>query len=128
MELSPIQSIEVADGTYALRDDTNMLRPAALAPTVRESFNIEGGTRLTGLTGLGAGISQLSGFGYVAWGTGSRQGECIIAVRGTHPTSAFDWLTNARMGGIVGPRGYVVHNSDGVTQGADRRTASGAPG
>jgi pimeloyl-ACP methyl ester carboxylesterase len=68
------------------------------------------GARLTGVTGLGIkAAQQTTGFGYVAWGSNARQGECLISVRGTFKTSACDWITNARMAGVRGPSGYTVH-------------------
>jgi triacylglycerol lipase len=107
-ELSPIQAAEIADSTYQVRLNTNMRFAEAAAPTAREAFDILGSTRLTGTTGMGV-VEQQTGFGFVAWGQRGRQGECVIAVRGTYPTSGYDWLTNLRMGGIAGPSGYMVH-------------------
>lgn len=106
-ELSPIQVAEVATSTYILRLSQDMGAAEDAAPSISQAFDIPAGTRLTGVTGIG--IQKRMGFGFTAWGTGRRQGEYLIAVRGTHPTSAYDWLSNIRIGGITGPSGYVVH-------------------
>ena len=109
-ELSPAQAAEIADSAYALRLSTEMLDAAIAAPTARDAFDLVHGTRLTGSTGLGNSvIQQRTGFGYVARGKNSRQGECLISVRGTFKTSACDWLTNLRMAGVSGPSGFTVH-------------------
>jgi triacylglycerol lipase len=110
MELSPADSAEIANSAYTLRDSTDMRRMAAAAPRTRHAFDLPHAIRLTGTTGLGAApLQKTTGFGYVAWGHGARQGECLISVRGTFLTSACDWMTNARMGGVRGPSGYCVH-------------------
>lgn len=108
-ELSPAQAGEIAESVYALRLSRDMIDAANTAPVAREVFDMVHGTCLTGSTGLGPVVSQTTGLGYVAWGKGARQGECLISVRGTFKTSAYDWLTNVRMGGIIGPSGYIVH-------------------
>lgn len=110
VELSPGESAEIANSAYALRLSTDMLDAATAAPRAREVFDMRAGVRLTGLTGLGAAaLQQRTGFGYVAFGKGSRKGECLVSVRGTFKTSACDWITNARMAGVRGPSGFSVH-------------------
>ncbi|GLQ99215.1 lipase family protein [Dyella mobilis] len=108
-ELSPAQVGEVAESVYALRLSRDVIDVANSAPGTREIFDLLRSSCLTGVTGLGGPIQQTTGFGYVAWGKGGRQGECLIAVRGTFKTSAYDWLTNIRMGGVIGPSGFLVH-------------------
>ena len=108
-ELSPTQVAEIADSVYALRLSREMIDAATMAPVTREIFDLLHGTCLTGETGLGGPIQQTTGFGYVVWGKGARQGECLISVRGTYKTSAYDWLTNLRFAGVIGPSGYIVH-------------------
>jgi len=109
-DLSPAQAAEVADSAYALRLSTEMIDAATAAPAVREAFDLLGGTRLTGSTGLGSSpIQQRTGFGYVAYGKNARQHERLVSIRGTFKTSAYDWLSNLRMGGVTGPSGYTVH-------------------
>lgn len=110
MNLSPVQAAEIADSAYALRLSSEMLDAALAAPTAREDFDLVGGTRLIGSTGLGNSVIQRrTGFGYVAAGKNARKHECLVSVRGTFKTSAHDWLSNIRMGGVVGPSGYTVH-------------------
>lgn len=109
-DLLPKQAAEIADSAYALRLSTDMVDVATTAPTVREAFDLLGGTRLTGSTGLGSSpVSQRTGFGYVARGRNARERECLVSIRGTFKTSAYDWLSNLRMGGVTGPSGYTVH-------------------
>lgn len=45
----------------------------------------------------------------MAAGKNGRRHEYLVSVRGTFKTSAHDWLSNIRMGGVVGPSGYTVH-------------------
>ena len=111
MELAPADSAEIANSAYALRDSTDMRRMAAAAPLARHAFGLPEATRLTGTTGLGvAPLQKNTGFGYIAWGKGARQGECLVSIRGTFLTSGCDWMTNARIGGVAGPSGYCVHS------------------
>ncbi|GLQ87410.1 lipase family protein [Dyella flagellata] len=105
MELSPTQVGEIATSTYELRTSKDMRSAWLVAPSARESFDIMGGARLAGTTGTIA--QQHSGFGFVAWGQGGREGECLVAVRGT--ATGYDWLTNLRFAGVIGPSGYLVH-------------------
>jgi hypothetical protein len=106
-ELSPTQAAEIAGSTYLMRLSSDLRVARDAIPSAREDFDVPGGARLTGVTG--AVVQKGSGFGYVAWGKGARQNECLIAVRGTFVASPHDWLTNARMGGIKGPSGHLVH-------------------
>jgi len=108
MELSPRQAAEAANSTYALRLSADMLNAAVGAPAIRDTFDIMGGTRLQGTSGMGP-VSRQTGFGYVAQGTGPRAGEVLIAIRGTEKTSAHDWMTNMRISGTTGPSGHTVH-------------------
>lgn len=110
MELSPADSAEIASSAYTLRDSADMRRMAAAAPLTRHVFRLPDATRLTGTTGLGAPLNRTTGFGYVAWGEGARQGECLVSIRGTFMRSACDWMTNARLGGVEGPSGFCVHS------------------
>lgn len=55
-------------------------------------------------------IDLLSGFGFVAHGTGSRANELVLVTRGTNfQYNKFDLATNANIGYGIGPRGNVVH-------------------
>ncbi|MEQ9107631.1 MAG: lipase family protein [Limnobacter sp.] len=64
---------------------------------------------LAGRSGL-FNIDLLSGFGFVAHGTGSRANELVLVTRGTNfAHNKFDLGTNANIGYGIGPRGNVVH-------------------
>jgi hypothetical protein len=108
MTLTPQQAAQAASSVYQLRLSDDMLNAAVGAPAVQPEFDIMGGSRLVGTTGAGP-ISRDTGFAYVANGTGNKQGEILISIRGTEKTSGHDWLTNARMAGTPGPSGYPVH-------------------
>lgn len=55
-------------------------------------------------------INLLSGFGFVAEGVAGRQGELILATRGTNfEHNKFDLATDANIGYAIGPRGNLVH-------------------
>ncbi|MDX1670604.1 MAG: hypothetical protein R3194_14365, partial [Limnobacter sp.] len=55
-------------------------------------------------------VNQLTGFGFVAQGTGARKGELVLATRGTNfETNKFDLATDANIGYGIGPGGHVVH-------------------
>jgi triacylglycerol lipase len=106
--LSPKVVASTADSAYALTNSADMRLVTAAAGEARQQFDIVNGRHFTGVSGVGApGASSRSNFGYLAFGTGSRQGECLISVRGTATTH--DWLTNLHMSGSRGPSGYTVH-------------------
>ncbi|HEX4917837.1 MAG TPA: lipase family protein [Limnobacter sp.] len=64
---------------------------------------------LTARSGL-FNVKQLSGFGFVAEGVGSRAGELVLVTRGTNfEGNKFDLGTNANCGIAFGPRGNPVH-------------------
>lgn len=69
----------------------------------------EGFGTLAGRSGL-FNIDLLSGFGFVAHGTGSRANELVLVTRGTNfQHNKFDLATNANIGYGIGPRGNVFH-------------------
>jgi triacylglycerol lipase len=69
----------------------------------------DGFTTLAGRSGL-FNIDLLSGFGFVAHGTGSRSNELVLVTRGTNfEHNKFDLGTNANIGYGTGPRGNLVH-------------------
>lgn len=108
MELSPRQAAQAANSAYDVRLADNMLMAAAGATDVRGGFDIVGGTRLMGTSGMGV-VSRETGFGYVAEGRGSRANEVLITLRGTEFSSGHDWLTNFQIAGARGPAGHTVH-------------------
>ncbi len=131
MELTPRQAAEAANSTYALRLSPDMINAAVGAPAIREDFDIMGGARLQGTSGMGP-LSRSTGFGYIARGCGARSAELLIAIRGTEKTSAHDWLTNLRMAGAAGPSGYTVHAgfmklASGIVRQVDAQLGSSNP-
>ena len=48
-----MQAAQAANSTYALRLSSDMLNAAVGAPAIRDGFDIMGGSRLTGTTGMG---------------------------------------------------------------------------
>lgn len=55
-------------------------------------------------------IELLSGFGFIARGTGCRANELVLVTRGTNfEHNKFDLATNANIGYGIGPRGHVFH-------------------
>jgi hypothetical protein len=98
--LTPNEAANLADKVYLVKNemDWNLI---AKDPNL-VSFN-QNQTRAIGKSGWGAS----SGFAYMANGTGSRQGESLVAIRGT--ASLADALTDARMSFARSPSGHVVH-------------------
>ena len=105
--LSPQQAAAIASGVYQLRLDT--LESVALFGKdplgIKGLFGMEGASRFTGTSG--AMFRPLSGFGYIAAGTGALAGDLLIATRGT--ATGFDWLTDFNVGLQKGPGGEWVH-------------------
>ncbi|MDX1656734.1 MAG: lipase family protein [Candidatus Competibacteraceae bacterium] len=106
--LSPKQAAEIARGVYAVRREADLesayRRGGGLG--IQDLFTIEGASRFTGTSGSMIGGCR-SGFGYLARGSGSRQGEVLIAIRGTK--TAADWWTDANIGFQRGPSDWPVH-------------------
>lgn len=64
---------------------------------------------LAGKSGI-FNIDLLSGFGFIARGTGCRANELVLVTRGTNfEYNKFDLATNANVGYGIGPRGHVFH-------------------
>lgn len=109
-ELTPKQAAIYTKSAYSLRIDTDMLTAVQASSKAGSDFNIASGIRFTGVSGISLpAASSRTGFGFIAFGTAQRQGECLIAVRGTEPSSAHDWLSNVHMSGTPGPSGPPVH-------------------
>ncbi len=107
--LSPSQVARIATNVYDLEGQTvEALRSVGGTLGCEGMFKISDDARFTGKTG-GYQYNRLSGFGYVAEGEGARQGEILIAIRGTNPKSGRDWLTDARAGFCRGESGQPVH-------------------
>ncbi|WP_370264321.1 lipase family protein [Limnobacter sp.] len=72
-------------------------------------LHTSGFTTLAGKSGI-FNIDRLSGFGFVARGTGSRSNELMLVTRGTNfEHNKFDLATNANVSFGIGPRGNLVH-------------------
>jgi triacylglycerol lipase len=106
--LTPGQAAAIARGVYLLRKDsvdTVLSDNAATNP-----LGIDGlfgqSSRFSGTSGA-LMFKPLTGFGFVAAGTGPFAGDLLIATRGT--ANGADWLTDFNVGMQVGPGGHIVH-------------------
>jgi len=106
--LTPTQAAAIARGVYLLRKEsveTVLSDNAATNP-----LGIDGlfgqSSRFSGTSGA-LMFKPLTGFGFVAAGTGPFAGDLLIATRGT--VKAADWLTDFNVGMQVGPGGKIVH-------------------
>jgi triacylglycerol lipase len=106
--LTPGQAAAIARGVYLLRKDsveTVLSDNAATNP-----LGIDGlfgqSSRFSGTSGA-LMFKPLTGFGFVAAGTGPFAGDLLIATRGTAKSA--DWLTDFNVGMQIGPGGHVVH-------------------
>lgn len=106
--ISPADACAVAKSAYTTNTATRLQSAAAskVAGAVQDQFEIAGGDTFTGVTGA----DRVSNFGYVALGKGPRQGEALIAVRGTEFNSVNDWLTNGNCAMVPGPSSWPVHS------------------
>jgi hypothetical protein len=105
--LTPKETAAIARGVYRLLDDSvSETRERGQTLGCEGLFKVEDGSRFQGTSG-GLFWKRLSGFGYIAAGEGARQGEVLVATRGT--AIALDWLTNLNIGFTVGPSGQPVH-------------------
>jgi len=105
--ISPADACAVAKSAYTTNTATRLHSAAAskVAGSVQDQFEIAGGDTFQGVTGA----DRVSNFGYVALGKGTRQGEALIAVRGTEFNSVNDWLTNGNCAMVPGPGSWPVH-------------------
>ena len=106
-ELTPSQAASIAANVYALREHSvseNYERGRVLG--CEEMFAVNDNSRFQGKTGALC-FKPLSGFGYIAEGTGQYQGELLIVTRGT--AMGYDWLTNFNVGMQIGAGGHLVH-------------------
>ncbi|MEO7256100.1 MAG: lipase family protein [Casimicrobium sp.] len=106
--LSPVQAAKIANGVYSLRD-VSVSQAAALGFELgcEGMFNVGDNSRFQGTSGGLIVWKEVSGFGYIASGTGRYQGEVLVAHRGTDV--AADWCTDANFGVRGGPTGSSVH-------------------
>jgi len=107
--LLPLQASRIATNVYDLEHQTvGNLKAGGWNLGCDGMFKVSDDARFIGKTG-GHLFNRLSGFGYIAEGEGARQGELLIAIRGTSPSSGRDWLTDARAGFCRGDGGQPVH-------------------
>lgn len=104
--LSPVMAAELARRVYLLKDQTisEFLRRDSLG--CEGHFKVDDNNRFSGKAGI-IYINQLSGFGYIAEGEGARQGEILVATRGTK--TFYDLLTDGHIALRRGPGGQPVH-------------------
>lgn len=110
-QLTPSLAAAAATGVYGLRT-TDMAGLAARGRTlgIEQHFDITANAPISGRSGI-AMFRSTSGFGYVARGksTSPYAGDLLLVTRGTHKTSAHDWLTNLTIAMEFGPGGALVH-------------------
>jgi hypothetical protein len=112
--ISPQQAAELAVSVYTLRETlaNGMSQSRAMgianqaSPLSNGIFDIAGGTRIGGTSGVGP-IAENSGFAMVARGRGNRAGEALLAVRGTDSTA--DIVTDIFTRVEEGATGSGVH-------------------
>jgi triacylglycerol lipase len=106
--LMPHQAALIAGGVYSLRERTvSQSADRGVKLGCEDMFAVDGSSRFTGRSGGLISVKQLSGFGYIAAGTGSYQNEVLVATRGTE--TMYDWLSNFNIGMQLGPGGQLVH-------------------
>ncbi len=104
--LTPAQAARVAQGVYDLRDDASVEDALKLGVGLDDFFPVTAASRFSARSGA-LMFRPLSGFGYVAAGTGPFEGEVLIATRGT--ATIADWITDAQAGVQLGPSSMLVH-------------------
>lgn len=106
--LSPKQSAAIARHVYTVRGESTM--GTVLKTTeglgLEGQFTVDDGSRFTGHSG-GHLAGRTTGFGYLAKGIGPRQGEALVAIRGTDIPA--DWLTDMNIGLQRSCSGWPVH-------------------
>lgn len=107
-DFTPTEAARIARGVYGLRTET----VSGLARDHRDlgcegMFAVDDSSRFVGRSGGLVVCKKLTGFGYIAAGEGRRQGEVLIATRGTD--MPLDWLSNFNIGVQIGPGGHLVH-------------------
>ncbi len=104
--LTPLEAAKLANKVYDVKNEDDWNAISSLLGTTSQSvfagFQSDP-KRVAGKSGWG----QTSGFSYLANGTGLRQGESLVAIRGT--ASFADAITDARMSFARSSSGHVVH-------------------
>lgn len=106
--LTPQQAAAIATGVYRLMNRSIAdLQARGGDLGCEDMFDVADASRFAGTSGGLLVWKEITGFGYVAAGKGSHQGEVLLATRGTQ--SKPDWLSNLNIGLQLGPGGYPVH-------------------
>jgi hypothetical protein len=106
--LNPQQAAAIATGVYRLMNRSiSELQARGGQLGCEDMFAVDDSSRFTGKSGGLLVWKDITGFGYIAAGQGSYQGEVLLATRGTQ--SKPDWLSNLNIGLQLGPGGYPVH-------------------
>lgn len=104
---TPTQAAEIASGVYLLQNDSvSTVHEFGGRLGCEDMFAVSDQSRFTGKSGVLA-WKPLSGFGYIAAGTGAYANEVLLATRGTAMMA--DWLTDATIAVQRGPSGLPVH-------------------
>lgn len=106
-ELSPANACRIADSAYGtFGSNTPAITAAGQLESAKDLFDVQNSRVFTGTTGP----SVRTNFGYVAHGkSASRQGEAVVAVRGTDLGFAPDWLTNIHFSTARSATGWPAH-------------------
>lgn len=105
--LTPSQAAIMARGVYRLRENSvTTMRDRGQTLGCEGMFSVDDSSRFQGRSGALL-WKPLSGFGYMAAGEGSYQGELLLVTRGTAMQA--DWLSNINVGMQRGPSGQLVH-------------------
>lgn len=108
--LTPKQAANIARGVYNVRLNTlEAISEGGIDLAIEGLFGAKAGAgrRFEGRSGGLLAIKAITGFGYLASGIGGREGELLVATRGTD--IGVDWLSNFNMGLARGPTGDLVH-------------------
>ncbi|MGY4533729.1 triacylglycerol lipase [Pseudomonas sp. TE3786] len=105
--LSPKQAAAIATHVYTARDMVapDVLQLSADGMGLNGVFDFKTAQLATGTSGAIA--RKTTGFTYGAEGMGTRQGEVVLAFRGTDILQ--DWLTDGNCGVQQGPSAWLVH-------------------
>ncbi|MEK1939477.1 MAG: lipase family protein [Pseudomonas sp.] len=105
--LSPKQAATVATHVYSAINmgESDKVFKAAQSMGLGTLFDFKNAQVSAGTSG--AVLRKTTGFTYGVEGTGTRQGELLLAFRGTDITQ--DWLTDANCGVQQGPSAWMVH-------------------
>ena len=105
--LPPNEAARMARGVYLLREQTISAMHGGNTELGCEGlFKVDDSSRFVGASG-GLFSKPLSGFGYIAEGDGTCQGEIVVVTRGTNMGA--DWASNLNVSVEFGSSGMIVH-------------------